>query len=65
MRSIASTHKSFSDVLEWEEYFAFLLNLPIAARYASMDIIMGLKEVTSLEQIKFDVRNLFTRVKKI
>ena len=40
MNSTASTHRSFFDVLERDEYFAFLLYLPIAARYASMDIMI-------------------------
>ena len=42
MKRIASTHKSFFDALNWEKLFDFLLNLPMAARYASMDIMMHL-----------------------
>ena len=48
MNSTASTHRSFFDVVERDEYFAFLLNLPIAARYASMDIM--------IKNVKSDVR---------
>ena len=47
VKRIASTHKSFFDVQDGEKFFDFLLNLPIAARYASMDIIIDLMCVMS------------------
>ena len=40
MNSTASTQISFVGVLDGENLFVFLPNLPMAARYASMDIMI-------------------------
>ena len=44
VKSAVSINRSFLDVLERDKYFAFLLNLPIAARYASTDIMIECKK---------------------
>ena len=64
MVSVTSTHSFFFNALDREYNFAFRENLPIAARWASIDIIMKKNYVRNFFTArKIDVRKVF-RAKK-